>query len=140
MRNGNATAQRYFEEAIEYYRNSREILGKCPVANDRYQKVKLVQEAFGTAWLAILKALRGALTEQGLPPERLPKSYDAYVQLIRKHVGFHNGKLMQALDTAYHEIHISGYYGGDLVGTATVKAALDTAKRIIETVTRRRVS
>ncbi|MBI2061365.1 MAG: DUF5618 family protein [Nitrospirae bacterium] len=139
MRNGKALAERYFEEAVEYYLNSREFLRSCPVENDRYQKIKLVQEAFGTAWLAILKALRGALVQRGVLPKKLPKSFDSYAQAVQKHLAFRNGKLMQALDSAYHEIHISGYHGGDLVTTYTVKAAMETARRIIETVSGRRI-
>lgn len=139
MRTGNNTAEKHFSQVLEYYENSKGILKKCPAKYDTYQNPKLVQEAFGTAWLAVLKAVRGALIQRGVPAKQLPRSFDAYMQLARKHLAMRDGKLTHSLNAAYSEIHIAGYYGGDLVTTETVKSAFENARRIIENLSNRKM-
>jgi len=42
-------------EALRYLENARELLKKSPIEGDRYEDMKYVQEAYGTAYLAVLK-------------------------------------------------------------------------------------
>ena len=54
------------KEAIRYLQNAKEILRKAPIEGNRYADVKYVQEACGTAYLAVLKAIDGCLLNKGL--------------------------------------------------------------------------
>lgn len=44
-------------EALRYLQNARDILKATPVEDDLYTDKKPVQEAFGTAYLAVLEAV-----------------------------------------------------------------------------------
>lgn len=60
-------------EAIRYFENAKELLGKSPIEDDRYVDVKYVQEACGTAYLAILKAIDEYLIRRGVDVKELPQ-------------------------------------------------------------------
>ena len=47
------------KEALRYLNNAREILKAVPIEDNTYADVKAVQEACGTAYLAVLKAIDG---------------------------------------------------------------------------------
>ncbi|MEW6006770.1 MAG: DUF5618 family protein [bacterium] len=120
------------KESLRYLNNAKEILRKAPIEDNDYSDVKYVQEACGTAYLAILKAVDGYLLNKGLLKKELPKSYEAYSSALRKHLDIHNGKLFRQFDRLYHELHIAGYYRGDLYNVNMVKEALKSAKAFIE--------
>ncbi|MEW6104731.1 MAG: DUF5618 family protein [bacterium] len=120
------------KEALRYLSNAKEILRKTPIEDNNYTDVKYVQEACGTAYLAILKAINGYLLNKGLLKKELPKSYEAYTKALRKYVSVHNGKLFKQFDYLYDELHIAGYYGGLLHNVHRVKDALKSAKDFIE--------
>ena len=120
------------KEAIRYLQNAKEILKKAPIEDNRYADVKYVQEACGTAYLAILKAIDEYLLNKGFSKKELPRSVDAYRTALQKYLGVHNGKLLKEFEDLYDELHIAGYYRGMLHSVGIVKEALKSAKAFIE--------
>ena len=120
------------KEAIRYLQNAKEILKKAPIEDNRYADVKYVQEACGTAYLAILKAIDEYLLNKGFSKKELPRSVDAYRTALQKYLGVHNGKLLKEFEDLYDELHIAGYYRGMLHSVGIVKEALKLAKAFIE--------
>ena len=119
-------------EALRYLNNAREILKSVPVEANTYTDLKPVQEACGTAYLAVLKAIDEYLLNKGLSRKDLPRSVDAYRKILQKYLNIHNGKLLREFEGIYDELHIAGYYRGMLHSVEVVKAALNTAKGFIE--------
>lgn len=120
------------KEALRYLQNAKEILKKAPIEDNRYADVKYVQEACGTAYLAILKVIDEYLLNKGLGKKELPRSVDAYRKMLQKYLGVHNGKLLKEFEDLYDELHIAGYYSGMLHSVGIVKEALKSAKAFIE--------
>ena len=120
------------KEALRYLNNAKEILKKAPIEDNRYADVKYVQEACGTAYLAILKALDEYLIGKGLTKKELPKSVDGYRTMLKKYLLVHNGKLTKEFEALYSELHIAGYYRGVLQHVDMVKSALKAAKAFIQ--------
>ena len=107
-------------------KDAKKILKKAPIEGKRYADVKYVQEcslqeACATAYLAILKEIDGYLLNKGLSKKELPKSMDAYRSLLRKHLMICNGKLMREFEDLYDELHMAGYYRGNLHSVGSVK-------------------
>ena len=120
------------KEALRYLNNAKEILKAIPVEDNTYTDVKPVREAFGTAYLAVLEAINEYLLKKGLGKKELPKSVDAYRDVLRKHLAVYDGKLLREFEKLYDMLHIAGYYRGLLYDTNVVKDALKAAKVFIE--------
>ncbi len=91
-----------------------------------------MQEACSPTYLAVLKAIDEYLLNKGLTKKELPRSVDAYREMIRKHIAIRNGKLLREFERLYEELHIAGYYSGNLSHTKVVKEAFKSAKEFIE--------
>ena len=120
------------KEALRYLQNAKEILRKAPIEDGRYADIKHVQEACGTAYLAVLKAVDEYLINKGLSKKELPKSVDGYRGAIQKYLAVRDGKLVREFERLYEELHIAGYYRGLLGHVNIVKDALKAAKEFIE--------
>lgn len=121
-------------EAIRYFNNAKEILNKAKIEDNRYVDIKYVQEACGTAYLAVLKAINEYLLIKGVLKKEMPRSVDAYRKALQKYLIIHNGKLLKEFDDLYHELHIAGYYAGDLRHVDTVKTIFKATKVFIDKV------
>jgi hypothetical protein len=119
-------------EAIRYLNNAREILRRTKIERDIYSDVKPVREAMGTACLAILEAVNEALMQRGVSKKELPKSVEAYRELLKRHFAPRNGKLLREFDSLYDMLHIAGYYRGLLHHATVVKDAFKAARAFIE--------
>ena len=120
------------KEAIRYLENAKELLSKSPIEDNRYYTdVKYVQEACGTVYLAILKAIDEYLLKRGLTKKELPKSVDGYRRVLQKYIVVHNGKLLKEFEILYEELHIAGYYRGNLQSVGAIKELLKDAKSFI---------
>ena len=120
------------KEALRYLENAKAILKSIPVEDNTYTDVKPVQEACGTAYLAILKAIDEYLLRKGFDEKELPESVDGYREALRKHLMVHNGKLLKEFEKLYKLLHIAGYYRGLLEDVIVVKDALKAAKIFVE--------
>ena len=119
-------------EAGRYLKKAKEILGKVPIEDNIYTDIKPVREACGTAYLAILKAIDEYLIHKGIDEKDLPQSVDGYRNMLRKYLIIHNGKLLKGFEALYKELHIAGYYRGNLYSVDMIKAAMRDAKTFID--------
>jgi hypothetical protein len=119
-------------EAIRYLNNAKEILKSAPIEDNTYTDIKPVQEACGTAYLAVLKSIDEYLVNRGVNPKDLPQSIEGYREMIRKYLSVHNGKLTREFEKLYKALHIAGYYRGLLEDVDMVKAAIKSAKAFID--------
>lgn len=135
-----AGSENGFGEAVRYYRNARQLLARCKVHQDLYDDIKPVQEAFGTLWLAVDKAVKAALIQRGLTIREIPRSWEALRGKVAKHLAIHNGSLMKLLNATYDAVHLAGYYWGELHNPTMAKGAFDVARRLIETLSDRKIT
>lgn len=120
------------KEPIRYLNNAKNILKSAPIEDNIYSDIKYVQEACGTAYLAVLKAIDEYMLERGVELKELPKSVEGYRALMKKYLSVHNGKFSREFDSLYNLLHIAGYYRGLLQDVGVVKDALKSAKVFIE--------
>ena len=122
------------KEALRYLENARAILRTASIEDNTYTDGKPVQEACGTAYLAVLKAIDGYLLKKGIDEKELPQSVDGYREMLRKYLMIHNGKLLKEFDKLYKLLHVAGCYRGLLEDVTVVKDAIKAAKLFIEKV------
>jgi uncharacterized protein (UPF0332 family) len=120
------------KESIRYFENAKELLNKSPIEDNTYTDIKYVQEACGTAYLAILKAIDAYLISRGVDPKDLPQSVDGYRGAIRKYLTPYNGKLTREFEKLYKALHVAGYYRGLLEDVNMLKDAFKAAKGFIK--------
>jgi uncharacterized protein (UPF0332 family) len=120
------------KEALRYLENAKAILKTASIEENTYTDGKPVQEACGTAYLAVLKAIDEYLLKKGIDEKELPQSVDGYREMLRKYLMTHNGRLLKEFDKLYKLLHIAGYYRGLLEDVTVVKDALKAAKIFIE--------
>jgi hypothetical protein len=123
------------KEAIRYLNNARELLKRSSVEDGRYADDKYVKSACGIAYLGVLKAIDDFLLKKGLPKKELPKKVEEYEKALRKHASTYDGKLLKAFSDIYDELHIAGYYRGNLHRVEVVQAALRGAQEFIRKLT-----
>ncbi|MEO5356442.1 MAG: DUF5618 family protein [Nitrospirae bacterium YQR-1] len=119
-------------EALRYLANARELLSQSPIEDNFYTDIKPVREAFSTAYLALLEAIDEALIKRGLLKKKLPKSVEAYREVLRKELSVNNGKLMREFDYLYDGLHIAGYYRGLINEANAVKEYFKATERFIK--------
>jgi hypothetical protein len=119
-------------EALRYLENAWELLSKSPIEGDRYEDMKYVQQACGTAYLAVLKSIDGYLLKRGVSQKDLPQSVEGYRDMIRKYLIPYNGKLTKEFEKLYKELHIAGYYRGLIEDVNALKNIFRSARSFIE--------
>lgn len=126
------TSVEAFEFANELYRNALKTLSESPVENGRYRNIKKVSEACGTAYIAVLRAIEGEMLRRGISPDEFPENVIEYRKFLRSLPK--NGKLIDAFNTVYENLHLLGYYrhGAD---EAMIKSGFEKAKEIINKLT-----
>ncbi len=120
------------KESLRYIENAKEILKRSGIEANYYTDIKDVKTALGCAYLGILRAIDEFLPSKGLSEDKLPKSIEEYEKAFKRYGGVHNGRLMRQFNNLYHQLHIAGYYRGDLRSVKIVKEALLEAKGFIE--------
>ena len=119
------------KEPLRYITNAKEAVKKSPIEDNRYVDEKYVKSACGVAYLGVLKAIDLYLLDKGLSKKDLPKKVEEYRKALQKYATPYNGKLLRQFDDIYDELHIAGYYRGNLHSVDTVKGAIKTAKDFI---------
>ncbi len=122
--------------SLKYLENAKQLLRKSDIEDNTYLDLKYVQEACGTAYLAVLKAIDGYLISRGVNPKDLPQSVDGYRAAIRKFLAPRDGKLTREFESLYRALHIAGYYRGLLDTVPMVKEALNAARGFVEKIAR----
>jgi hypothetical protein len=79
------------KEALRYLKNAKGILKSIPVEDNTYSDVKPVQEACGTAYLAVLRAIDEYLLRKGWDERELPASVHGYREALRQNLQVRNG-------------------------------------------------
>lgn len=120
------------KEALRYLKNAKEMLKEVPIEDNAYTDVKPVQEACGTAYLAVLKAIDEYLIRGGISERELPQSIEGYREILKKYLSIHDGKFMREFERLYKLLHIAGYYRGLLEDVNVVKDAIKAARVFIE--------
>ncbi|MBI5470750.1 MAG: DUF5618 family protein [Ignavibacteriae bacterium] len=120
------------KEPLRYLANAKETLGKSAIEDGRYADDKYVKSACGIAYLGVLKAIDQFLLKKGVGTKTLPRKVEEYEKALRKYAAQHNGKLLKAFGDIYEELHIAGYYRGNLHRVDVVKAALRGAEEFIK--------
>jgi len=120
------------KEALRYLENAREILRKTPIEDSTYTDIKLVREAFGVAYLAVLQAINEALIKKGMTKRELPKSVNGYRGALKRYFSAYNKKFLREFEKLYDALHIAGYYRGLIYDVDMVKDALKAARGFIE--------
>ena len=98
----------YYNEAIRYMDNAKEVLKKANKNDDFYQDVKYVKMASGTAYSAVLLALDGYFILKSVPKKKGRKDIDYYRANITKI----DKKLLDYVNESYEILHLVGYYDG----------------------------
>ncbi|MEW6162917.1 MAG: DUF5618 family protein [Nitrospirota bacterium] len=119
------------KEALRYLQNAKEMLREVPIENNTYIDVKPVQEACGTAYLAVLKAIDEYLIKRGIGEKELPQSTEGYREMLMKYLSIYDGKLRREFEKLYKLLHIAGYYRGLLEDVNVVKDAIKAARVFI---------
>ena len=120
------------ETPERYLANAKETLAKAGIEDNRYVDIKYVKSACGIAYLGILKAIDDYLLKHGADEEKLPRKVEEYRKALTKY-SVHNGKLLGQFNALYRELHIAGYYHGDLQHVVVVKDTLKIAKDFVST-------
>jgi hypothetical protein len=117
--------QEAYAEALRYVQNAKEILQKAGKEDDHYHDCKYVRIACGAAYSGTLIALDAWLKLKNAPKGK--QNIDYY----RKNIGKLDRKLLTNLNDAYKDLHLSGYYDGNL-NVDTIQAGFNHALAIIE--------
>jgi len=118
---------KYYNEAIRYMNNAKELLQKSGKEDNRYLDDKYVKIACGTAYNAVLKALDGFLYLKGVERRKGRKSVEYYYDSLNRI----DKKMFGHYRDAYDTLHLSGYYDG-LCNVKVIQAGFSMAYDIIE--------
>ncbi|MEW6097075.1 MAG: DUF5618 family protein [bacterium] len=135
--NNESLASDYFDEAVRFYNNAKDILKDVKIVYKSYQDTKPVVKACGVGYIGMLKACDGYLISRGIDKAKLPTSYQGYWQVLSKDLS-HNGKVKSALKVAYENLHIFGYYRGG-TGVSMIKEGFQCAKFVIEHLSHKKI-
>ncbi len=117
----------YYNEAIRYMENAKEVLHKAGKEDRFYQDAKYVKMACGTAYSGVLIALDGYFLLKEVKKSKGRKS----IQYYEANVGKIDKKLLTYLNNAYEILHLSGYYDG-VTSVNTITDGFELAYSIIE--------
>jgi len=119
-----------YTEAMRYIANAKDYLQKAGMDdNGWYKDKKYIRTACGTAYNGVLEALKTYLKLKN--PEVLKTKERKDIDFYRRHLAKDNKKTLKALETAYHILHISGYYEG-VKEPDFIKLGFKSAKELID--------
>ena len=120
---------KYYNEAIRYMDNAKEVLKKAGKDDDYYSDDKYVKMATGTAYNGVLKALDGYFILKEVKPVK--KGSRANRQYYEKNLAVLDKKLLKYYETVYRVLHLEGYYEGETY-VPTIQSGMLAAYQIIE--------
>ena len=114
-------------EAMCYIDNARITLKQAGKEDKFYIDEKYVKTACGVAYTGMLKALDFLFEIRKVPKQRGRKSIEYY----RTVLGGMDKKLLNHLNSAYHVLHLDGYYDGEKK-IKVIEEGFDDAQSIID--------
>ena len=123
--------QKSYAEAMRYMANAKDYLktaGKDERDESHYKDKKYVRTACGTAYNGVLEALTTYLRLKN--PSAFETNERKTIDFYRRHLAKDNKKILNALESAYRTLHISGYYEGE-EDSKIIKHGFQRAKEII---------
>jgi len=118
---------KYYNEALRYMDNAKETLKLAGKEDRFYKDKKYVRTACGTAYHGVLIALDGYFALKDVPKIKGRKSIEYYQSNVSKF----DKKLLDYLNGAYNDLHLSGYYDGN-TDSKTILSGFELAYEIIE--------
>jgi len=119
-----------YAEAMRYIANAKGYLQKAGMDNKGfYGDKKYVRTACGTAYNGVLEALNTYLKLKN--PDVLKTDERKTIDFYRKNLAKDNRKTLKALETAYHILHVCGYYEG-AKDSDFIKLGFKSAKELID--------
>ena len=119
--------EEYHAQAMRYMTNAKDSLQKAQKNGKYYQDQKYVRMAGGTAYSGLLVGLDGLLLLKGITPKgKERKSVEYYQRNITKI----DKKMLGTFITAYHLLHLIGYYDG-ITKVDVIKSGFDDAYTLI---------
>lgn len=115
-----------YKEAMRYIDNARLQLKQAGKEDIYYIDEKYVKTACATAYSGSLKALDFLFDIRNIQKQRGRKSIEYY----RTVLDGMDKKLLKNLNTAYHVLHLEGYYEGES-SMKTIESGFDSAILII---------
>ncbi|GHS99101.1 hypothetical protein FACS1894139_10810 [Planctomycetales bacterium] len=124
-----AAKQNAHYEAARYLRNAEDTLKKAGQDGKSFLDRKYVSTACGTAYLGVLIAMDAMFQLRDVKPPKGNKreSIKYYLENAAKL----DGKLVRDLNIVYRNLHIEGYYEGNL-SVPTIRDGFDRTYEIIE--------
>ena len=120
--------EKYYREAMRYMDNAKEYLKNARKEGKFYRDKKYVKTACGTAYNGVLIALDGFLLLKDI---NKPKGKDRKsIEFYQENIGKLDRKMLDYLNSAYHILHLSGYYDG-IEKADVIKSGFDDAYNII---------
>jgi prefoldin subunit 5 len=118
-----------YAEAIRYMDNANDTLQKARKDGKHYIDRKYVRTACGTAYNGVLIALDAWFALKELP--KLSKKQRKSIEYYMKSIATIDKKMVAYLGTAYHILHLDGYYDGE-TSVKAIEVGFDAAYEIIE--------
>jgi hypothetical protein len=120
--------QKGYAEAMRYMANAKDDLANSGMDGKLYTDAKYVRKASGIAYSGVLVALDvlAKIKRISNPPKGHRKSVDFYRDILKD-----NQKLQTYFDTVYKDLHLSGYYDGNL-DSSVIKSGFKYAKILID--------
>ena len=120
--------EEYYAEAVRYMNNAKENLAKAKKEGKFYHDKKYVRTACGIAYSGLLVALDGFLRLKDIKPK--PKDRKS-IEFYQSNITKIDKKMLDYLNSAYHILHLSGYYDG-IENATVIKEGFDNAYKIID--------
>ena len=98
-----------YRESMRYIDNAKLALKQAGKDDKFYIDEKYIKSACGIAYSGMLKALDFLFIIRNVPKQRGRKSIEYY----RTVLGGMDKKLLNHLNSAYHVLHLDGYYDGE---------------------------
>lgn len=116
-----------YTEAMRYIANAKNYLQQAGIDRNVYKDSKYVRTASGTAYSGVLIALEALakINKFPFPKGDKRKSIEFYRDILS-----YNDKLQKYLDIVYKNLHLSGYYDGNL-DSVVIKSGIKYAKELI---------
>jgi len=98
-----------YKEAMRYIENAKDDLKLAGIDENFYIDEKYVKSACGIAYSGALKALDFLFDIKNVEKKRGRKSIEYYRTILSSM----DKKLLKNLNSAYHVLHLEGYYDGE---------------------------